>query len=76
MRMILTSDVCLTLFMACGVMKINWRPIDRRAAWIIISMLRSRLTLSINTSLYVSVLIHKKKGEVLTTHQDNGSVTP
>jgi hypothetical protein len=51
MRIILTSDVCFTLFIAWGVIKMNCLPIERRAAWIIISMLRSRLTLSMNTSL-------------------------
>jgi hypothetical protein len=60
MRMILTSDVCFTLFIACGVMNMNWRPIDRRAAWMIISILRSRLTLSMNTSLCLSVLVYQR----------------
>lgn len=31
-RMILTSGECFTLVMDCGVMKINCRPIERRAA--------------------------------------------
>jgi hypothetical protein len=61
MRMILTSDVWSTLFIACGVMKINCRPIERRAAWMIIFMLRSRLTLSMKTSLQLLVL-HAKRG--------------
>jgi hypothetical protein len=49
--MILTSEVWVTLLIDCGVMKMNCRPIERRAAWMIMCKLLSRLTLSMKTSL-------------------------
>lgn len=47
---IFTSSPNVTLFIACGVIRMNCRPTERLAVWIIICMLCARLTLSMKTS--------------------------
>lgn len=64
--MILTSDVCVTLLIDCGVMKMNCRPIERRAAWMIICILLSRLTLSMKTSNSS----RQRIGEPIASHRE------
>jgi len=69
--MILTSAVWLTLLIDWGVMKMNCRPTARRAAWMIMCMLLSRLTLSMKTSNSS----RHRMGDPMASHSDSNRHT-